>query len=133
MLLGCVSLHGTECLAAPVPWLLEEGDALETSSVCVDLLPRLGIQLDWGEELWLFVVHIPAFSTSFELPVSKGIEGIWAKGPPAWGMLCLGWWVWVKSRCAAPWRAKERMWLGNGCFVECLELELCVQNSAGII
>lgn len=110
MLPRCVSLDGTECLAAPVPWLLEEGDALEASSACVDLLPRLGIQLDWGEELWLFVVYIPPFLASFELSVSKGIEGIWAKGLPSWGMLCQ--WVWVKSRCAAPRRAKEGMWLG---------------------
>lgn len=87
MLLRCVSLHSTECLAAPVPWLLEEGDALEASLACVDLFPLLGIQLDWGEELWLFVVHIPPFLASFELPVSKGIEGIWAKGPPSWGTL----------------------------------------------
>lgn len=88
MLLRCVSLHGTECLAAPVPWLLEEGDALEASLVCVDLLPRLGIQLDWGEELLVFVIHIPPLLASFELPVSKGIEGIWAKGTPILGMLC---------------------------------------------
>lgn len=85
MLLRCVSLHGTECLAAPVPWLPEEGHALEASSVRVDLLPRLGIQLDWGEELWLFVVHIPPFIASFELAVSKGMEGIWAKGTPTLG------------------------------------------------
>lgn len=80
MLLWCVSLHGTECLAAPVPWLLEEGDALEASLACVDLLSRLGIQLDWREELWLFVVHAPPFLASFELAGSKGVEGIWAKG-----------------------------------------------------
>lgn len=113
MLLRCVSLHGTECLAAPVPWLLEEGDALEASLACVDLLPRLGIQLDWGEELLVFVIHIPPFLASFELPVSKGIEGIWAKGTPILGMLC----CWVKSRCAALWRAKEGMCLGGACFV----------------
>jgi len=76
-----MSLHGTERLAAPVPWLLEEGDALEASLSCVDLFPRLGIQLDWREGLWLFVVHAPPFLASFELAVSKGVEGIWAMGP----------------------------------------------------
>lgn len=80
MLLWCVSLGGTEGLAAPVPWLLEEGDALEASLACMDLLPRLGIQLDWGEELWLFVVHTPPFLATFELAGSKGLGGIWAKG-----------------------------------------------------
>lgn len=81
MLLQCVSLHGTECLAAPVPRLLEEGDALEASLACVDHLPHLGIQLNWGEELWLFVVRARPFLASFELAGSKGVEGIWAKGP----------------------------------------------------
>lgn len=81
MLLWCVSLHGTERLAAPVPWRREEGDALQASLACVDLLPRLGVQPERREELWLFVDYAPPFLAFSELAGSKGAAGICAEGP----------------------------------------------------
>lgn len=98
----------------------------------MDLLPCLGIQLHWGEELWLFVILIPPFFAPFELPVSKDIEVIWAKGPPHPGGCC---WVVgvgeIQVCCSLEGQGGDVA--GDGCFAECLELELCVQNSAGTI
>lgn len=75
------SMHVTWRHRAPrCPCALAQGDALEASLSCVDLLPRLGIQPEWGEELQLLVVCVPPPVASFELAACKGAGGIWAKG-----------------------------------------------------
>lgn len=117
------SMHVTWRHRAPCcPCALAQGDALEASLSCVDLLPRLGIQPEWGEELYFLVVCVPPPAASFELAVCKGAGGNWAKGAG------LGAGAIRLCRSTAPrWESQ------GGDVVRGMELlsELCVQDSAG--
>lgn len=107
-----MSLRGTECLAAPVPQLLLEGDASDASLSGVDLLPHLGIQLDCS------------FSWSTCLSVGS-LQSGWrdlGKGSCAGGCCRAGGW---RNPAVLIWLGEPGRGQGDGCLGEHLEAEFC--------
>lgn len=110
-----MSLRGTECLAAPVPQLLLEGDASDASLSGMDLLPRLGIQLDCSS-LWSTCLSVGSLQSSW---------GDLGKGSCAGGCCRAGGWRNPAVLIHSSWLGEPGRGHGDGCLGEHLEAEFC--------